>query len=309
MPVVFAPLKILDDVVGDLYSSAKTVASLTKEAFCRNLEVGFSTYMSTKYDRYSKVHTLLSPHKPVNVEDIYVHPALGHSATTIFDENSVDFLFEKRILVVQAIAGHGKSMFIREMFCRLCKLNFGVIPLLIELRDVDFDKLSITDVAYEELSPQGALFSRTTFDKLAKSGKILFLLDGFDEVKTAQRTVALRKIDQLTRDFPTSKVVVTSRPTDIFNGWGPVTILNIKDYDLPQILALVDRSPITGDVRDAFSERVQHDYIKTHRKFLSNPLLCNMMILTFMRGGAIYQNRNIFFTRKLLIRSLNITMI
>jgi len=127
MPIVFAPLKILDDVAGDLYSSAKIMANLTKDAFYRNLQVGFSTYIEAKYERYSKVHTLLSPHKPVNVEDIYVNPRLDNSSKTVLGENSIDFVLEKKIVVVQAIAGHGKSMFLRDMFCHLCRLNFNVI--------------------------------------------------------------------------------------------------------------------------------------------------------------------------------------
>jgi len=147
------------------------------------------------------------------------------------------------------------------------------------------------------VSPQSFLFSKATFEKLTRSGKILFLLDGFDEIKTSQRTSALRKIDQLTRDFPAANIVVTSRPTDIFNGWGPATIVKIRDYDLPQILDLVDRSPIEGDVKDAFRGKVEYSYIKSHKKFLSNPLLCNMMILTFMRGGDIPKQKHIFYKK------------
>lgn len=188
-------------------------------------------------------------------------------------------------------------MFVREMFCRLCKINYGMIPVFLELRDIDFATSNIIDAAHDEVSAKGTLFSRPAFEALVKSGKVLFLLDGFDEVKTSARKLALKKIDQVTRDFPATKLVVTSRPTDTFNGWNPATIVNIRDYDLPQILSLIERSPISGEIKDAFRIKVEQEYIVTHTKFLANPLLCNMMILTFMRGGDIPKQKHIFYRK------------
>lgn len=141
------------------------------------------------------------------------------------------------------------------------------------------------------------LFSKSSFESLIKSGKILFLLDGFDEIKTSSRKSALRKIDQITKEFPAAKVVVTSRPTDVFNSWNPATIISIQDYELPQILELIQRSPIKGEFKDAFHTKVEQDYIRSHRKFLSNPLLCNMMVLTFIRGGDIPKQKHIFYKK------------
>ncbi|RWG01644.1 hypothetical protein [Mesorhizobium sp.] len=301
MAIVFAPLKILDEVASDIYASTKKALAVTKDALVRNLEIGFSSYLNKRYERYSKVHTLLSPNEPVNIEDIYVNPKLTHKGGVLLGEHSIDFILERRVLVTQAIAGHGKSMFVRELFCRLCKLNYGVIPVFLELRDVDFSSTDVVGAAFDELSGKSsgaqALFARPAFDALVKSGKVLFLLDGFDEVTTAERKSALAKIDQITRDFPAARVVVTSRPTDIFNGWNLATIIKIKDYDLHQIIELIERSPIKSDIKDVFRAKVESEYIRTHIRFLANPLLCNMMILTFMRGGDIPQQKHIFYRK------------
>ncbi|TPK96826.1 NACHT domain-containing protein [Mesorhizobium sp. B2-4-14] len=229
MAIVFAPLKILDEVATDVYNSTKRAISITRDVFIRNMEIGFSAYIAAKYERYSKVHTLLSPNVPINVEDIYINPKFDYKNQIVLGENAINFVIDRQILVVQAIAGHGKSMFVRELFCRLCNVNYGLIPIFLELRDIDFELSNVIEAAHEELSAKSTLFSRSSFEALVKSGKVLFLLDGFDEIRTNARKLALRKIDQVTRDFPTAKVVVTSRPTDIFNGWSPATIVTIKE--------------------------------------------------------------------------------
>ncbi len=297
MPIVFAPLKILDEVASDIYSSLKKAANNTKESIYKSLEVGFTDYIEHKYKRYSKIHTLLSPHEPIDVEEIYVHPTLENRSDLVFGENILHFILQRQVTVVQAIAGYGKSMLLRELFCRLSTINHSIIPVFIELRNIDFNKSGVIEAAYQEVFPKNENFSKSYFEKIIDSGKIIFLLDGFDEIKIADREIALKSIDQIAKNYPNSKIVMTSRPSDIFNGWNVSTILSIKEYDLPQIISLIEKSPIDSEIKDAFRERVESDYIKSHVKFLANPLLCNMMILTFMRGGEIPDQKHIFYKK------------
>lgn len=297
MPIILAPLRILDEVASDIYASMKSAAGVTRDAFVRSMEIGFRNYLTQKHRRYAKTHTLLSPHEPLDVDQIYVDPSFSIGEKSYQGDHIFEVISEEPIIVVQAIAGQGKSMLIRHIFCRYCEVNYGLVPIMIELRDVDFTKVDIIDVAYGELKHESNSFSKEAFEAILRSGKVIFLLDGFDEIKTDQRKNALRQIDDLSKKFSRCKVIITSRPSDIFGGWNTATIIEIMDYELPQIISLIERSPIAREVKDAFCTKVKNEYIFSHEKFLSNPLLCNMMILTFMRGGDIPSQQHIFYRK------------
>lgn len=114
MTIAIAPLKILDEVASDLYNAAKKALTITKDTFVSELAIGIGAYIESKYHRYSRVHTLLSPHEPVKINDIYVNPNFSHKEETIIGEAALEFIIEKRIVILQAIAGHGKSIFVRK---------------------------------------------------------------------------------------------------------------------------------------------------------------------------------------------------
>jgi hypothetical protein len=297
MNVVFAPLKILDDIAGDLYSTVKNALTHSRDAFIKNLEIGFGNYISNRHKRYSKVHTLLSPHEPLAIDDIYVEPDVTIAEKKYRGDYLIDLIHKHHILIVQGIAGQGKSMLMRHIFCQFCSVNYGFIPIFLELRDVNFESDDLVSPAFRELSDESRLFSRNDFEALLKTGKFIFLLDGFDEIKTKSRKLALRKIDNFSKEFSRCRIVLTSRPSELFEGWHPASILEIQEYELPQILDLISKSPIKGEVKDAFRPKVEQDYIHSHERFLSNPLLCNMMILTFLRGGDIPSQKHIFYRK------------
>ena len=64
----------------------------------------------------------------------------------------------------------------------------------------------------EAIEDLGVKLDKSLFDFLAKSEKILLILDGFDEVPNNERARVARELETLVRTYSKLRVVVSSRP-------------------------------------------------------------------------------------------------
>ncbi|WFR97112.1 hypothetical protein [Rhizobium tumorigenes] len=160
MPFVIAPIPLFNELCKDVYDGIKKTISLTRDGFLAATEAGISDYYERRLARYEKLHTLLSPHQPVQLRDIFVKPTLACGDLGVTVDSIYDFLAAKRVVVIQGIAGQGKSILIKNLFCEMCRDDHGFIPVFLELRDVDFGKRDIKDVAFEEIFSSNTSYPR-----------------------------------------------------------------------------------------------------------------------------------------------------
>lgn len=297
MPITLAPITTVNNIFSDAYDILKKGIKLTRDHLYSLTEAGIKDYYEKRLARYEKIHTLLSPHEPIKLEDIFVYPTLDYAGGTIKSQDIYDFIKSRRVLVVKGMAGQGKSLLLRHIFCNLTVGNGDLVPVFLELRDIDFDTENVDDAAYREIFSNYSEYPKGAFHNLLNAGRFLFLLDGLDEVNPRHRDKFLKNVDKFTKLFPTAYMIITSRPTDILDGWDISTHCNINDYERKEIEDLVARSPIDDKIKEKFLEKLRNSYYDTHSRFLSNPLLCNMMILTFIQGGDIPEQKHIFYKK------------
>ena len=163
----------------------------------------------TKISKVRKVKTLWQIDKAVDLHSFYCpsHAVVKKSRKHI---RSFDDLDLGENILIQGIAGQGKSMLMRHL-CATELLRGKYIPVFVELRRLQ-DTRSLKAEIYSSLKALDLDVDNELFSGLATSGRLLLLLDGFDEIAEAQVQRVISEIEDLSALEGIIRIVVSSRP-------------------------------------------------------------------------------------------------
>lgn len=113
-------------------------------------------------------------------------------------------------MLVEGGPGQGKSLYLRHL-CLLEGQKSNYIPIFIEFRYLKFKK-SLREELFEAIKYFGVELDDDLFDYLAKSKKILFILDGFDEIPSSARNTTAKELETIARTYPDLNIIISSRP-------------------------------------------------------------------------------------------------
>lgn len=115
--------------------------------------------------------------------------------------------------VLQGTAGQGKSIYLRYLYGQQAFVmpNTGILPLFVELRRVAVSKpvVALVGDAFERL---GLPVSELLVNTYLSSGKVILLLDGFDEIEPDFVDSVVYELEHLLAKHEKLSVLVSSRP-------------------------------------------------------------------------------------------------
>lgn len=158
--------------------------------------------------RVGKVKTILNPDAVSELDQIYFPSAVSFNENDIFIETFMDF--STNHVLIEGGPGQGKSLYLRNI-CLTEGRGNSFIPIFIEFRYLNFEQ-SLRQALFEAIRSFGVEIDDNLFDYLAKSEKILFILDGFDEVPSAVRQKTARELENIGRTYSNLRIIISSRP-------------------------------------------------------------------------------------------------
>ena len=194
-------------------------------------------------------------------------------------------------VVVQGTVGQGKSIFFRYL-ASIELTNASTIPLFIELRKVSND-VSIVNCCVKEMCVLGFVSDGDLFKFLAENGKILLLLDGFDEVPIDRRSSLIDELEQLSRTFEQTRILISSRPE--------------SGIEKSALFRVVQLSPLEGDEYKDVLKRICHseeiankiisglDALPQVRALLTTPLMVALLVFRYKADQSIPENAIAFY--------------
>ncbi|MBC3911609.1 NACHT domain-containing protein [Undibacterium umbellatum] len=204
--------KLLSPIVSDLYKNAKEA---TVTGLKRWDASGFAEKLAMNIYKLGMVRTIWSKEEEVALLDFYYPPNVSsqEKRTKKLLKNVVKLgSFGKGNLVIEGVVGQGKSMLLRYLSIKEASTNQSLrIPIFIELRTLLSSFTLLTSI-YKYLEAFDIDVDDKTFDYLAKSGRFVLLLDGFDELDKSLIVQTLNEISHLALRYPGLQIVVTSRP-------------------------------------------------------------------------------------------------
>ena len=262
--------ELFKKAVGDLYGF------VCERTGCKIRQWNTERKIETLYRKMSsvrKVKTIWQVDKPVDLSAFYCdsHVAIDDKRKTV---RQLSDLGAHGNLLIEGIAGQGKSIFLRYL-CAVELAQGNCIPLFLELRRIDRAH-SLRNRIYAAFAALELDVDDALFDALAASGKVLLLLDAFDEVPEDLKTSVLTDIEDLASKHEHMRIIVTSRPHQTArtsNHFSIVALDNLAGDEYTQVVTrLAQGQSWANGLIDHIEERASH--IK--------PLLCTPLMVTLL---------------------------
>ncbi|UWP99462.1 NACHT N-terminal Helical domain 1-containing protein [Aliiroseovarius crassostreae] len=205
----------------------------------------------------------------------------------------------KRLMIVGG-AGSGKTTLLQWAALQCCEAEekcaisdfSGLIPIFIRLRSVEkfCAGMSVLEAAKSTYSNLFINFDEADLLEKVEAGRVVFLIDGLDEVPSEERLSAMTWIDELSDWATNCRIVVTTRPLSDLSqhlwGFREAHLENMTHEDILKFVTYWHRAVASGLVGDemiqsidASRERllVAISSIGSIRALATNPLMCAIL--------------------------------
>lgn len=260
-----------------------------------DLRVSFVEYLEKSFEKYSRIKTILYKNQPKYLYDFFECGDLSLNHETVNCQSIKNIVDISRFNIIVGLGGMGKSTLMKHFFLDTIENNY-CIPLFIELRNYD-GSTSLIDYCYNSMKILGFKPEIKYFKYALDSGIFLFLLDGYDEIKDELRSKFRNELFDLCDEFNNNSFIISSRPCDSFIGWSRFTVLKTRPLSKKQAISLIEKIDYDQDTKEHFINELNTKLYREHRSFASNPLLLNILLLTFDEYAKIPEKLHIFYSK------------
>jgi hypothetical protein len=225
------------------------------------------------------------------------------------DDSFRTFIAKGQLAILIGAPGAGKSTWSKWLQKELLTARWAGISIRVELRGLNTDSMP----SLHELVRQAAgkhLAEDLTADRIAnwlQANRLMFILDGFDEIRPEDRDMVLSWISELSVSLKGCCCVVTSRPltTEHLNrfgsSWGR---WNIEPFDQPRIVDYIQRwysfTPLIEDSDRAVNATLVASGWRrdpTIGPLTGNPLLLSTLLMVHHLDGRLPSGRSQLYQR------------
>ena len=268
------------------------------EKFKVDFDIAFTEYTKNSYDKYSRIKTVLYRTEPKYIYDFFEAPFLEMRRKGIFKANNVNSILDiSNFVIIQGTGGIGKSTLMKHLFINELEKK-DLIPIFIELKDInDFNaEYEIENIILKKLIDLGSNLNKKYFEYALKSGCFLLLFDGYDEILTQKRDSFFKKIDSFCDKYSQNYYIISSRPFSEFVEFQRFTVINTCPFSKDQAISLVNKIDFEMGIKQRFVNALDSELFEKHQSFASNPLLLNIMLLTYDNYAEIPEKLHLFYS-------------
>jgi energy-coupling factor transporter ATP-binding protein EcfA2 len=292
--IIEAAIKsFVQQLVKESFAWTGKITNETKRLFDTSLQ----EYFIRQQVRHSSLKTILNGNVPVYLYDIYFPLNLRRNINYVETSKIANLFIDNNFVTIIGGAGSGKSTLIKHLFINSIVEQYG-IPILIELRYLNDYNGTIEDYISEIIFENQLSQSLDLLKGLLKQGKIIFFLDGFDELNNDLEGTIIKQLTSFLNKYGDNKYILTSRPytsvefLPLFHNY-QIETLNKDQVKQFIKLQLNNENELSQKIIESV-ENTDQSYITS---FLSNPLLLSLYILTFQSNPDIPHKKYIFYRR------------
>lgn len=258
-------------------------------------EVDYGPHIRYSFEKCQHVRTLLNRDRPIPLMDIFIGTDFKCGDKYSDHISTLEQIYDNRRALITGTGGGGKTMFMKYIWCCFFERPFNRIPLFIELRNFNGNTKDsfysfLFRTAVSDQHAEQSEFNRALFD-----GNFCLILDGFDEVPEDSKPFCEAAILDIAARALNAIIVVSGRQDDRFSGWTLFQEYRVQPLDIKKTVELISKLDFDKKIKSKFISRVKKDLFKTHKSFLSNPLLSTMMLLTFDQFADIPDKIHLFY--------------
>lgn len=297
MSAVFTE-KMLEEVasksIGKMCSKVGDFAKDQAKKIQIDYDGAFKAYLKRAYEKYHKIKTLIYKTEPKELYSFFVCNSITFDKR-IVDATDINNLLDiSNFIILQGTGGIGKSTLMKHFFVNTLH-ETDLIPLFIELRDINTFDGSIIEFAYNSICRLGFTLEQKYFEYALKTGCFAIFLDGYDEVSAEKADRAFKEIDELCDLYCNNYFLISSRPNQSFIEFQRFSVMDVAPLNKDQALELIRKLDFDSEVKERFLVALDENLYERHSSFASNPLLLTIMLLTYDNYAEIPQKLHIFY--------------
>lgn len=284
------------DLVERVYKHGSAKSKATVDTLRLKFTTKLTEYLNQTAVRCRKVKTLISRTDPIDIEEAYVAASFRVADSEFSEAELLRRACAGEQIIISGIAGSGKSMTMRYLYLQLCKSQGNLIPVFLELRHVGFrGGQDVIGYVIDQIANFTHSIERQAFLSVLKERRVVFLLDGFDEIAIEVRERAEKDILEIARSYPLCPILVSSRPDSRFQRWHSFIEAKVCPLSIEQVEELIAKTKYNEPTKINFMRRIKEGLFSSHKELLSNPLLATMMLMTFEEFAEIPSKMHIFY--------------
>lgn len=272
-PSALALLKVINKPLNDLYDFIKTETKFHIEKQKLN---DISGKLDNKIENIKKVKTIYKGDEAIDLT-LFYYPPYINSDKGYTKAESIGNISSKNF-VIEGVAGQGKSILLRYLTYREYQEE-NRIPIFIELRKLN-EKAEIFSFIKESISSWVFSVSDELLNWVLKSGKIVLLLDGFDELKEKDVSNVIKDLESISQQYPQTQIVVTSRPDNAIQSSNFFKVLSIRPYEDDEIIGLIRKLVDDDDSFGNLVKALKESPLKVD-ELLKTPLMVTLFVMTY----------------------------
>lgn len=219
---------------------------------------------------------------------------------------------EKQYLMVLGAPGCGKSTFLRKMGIEALKGRQGgfkkhhCIPVLLELKRFNEPRVDIKKLIATEFQICGFPNAEPFTRKALEQGKLLILLDGLDEVPTANRDTVIDTIQDFVDQYDKNRYITSCRIAAYLYNFRRFMDVTIAEFDDDQIRQFINNwfqsetDKQSGTAKRCW-EILQQPKNAAAKELAHTPLLLTFLCLIYDRSQTFSNNRSTLYRKALRI--------
>ena len=223
-----------------------------------------------------------------------------------------DIANQETKLLILGKPGSGKTTFLKHLAIDWCngKFRSNLIAVLIEFRQICDEEWSLLDAIGKELQIQ----DEKQVEVLLKNGKLLIVMDGFDEVSTQLlRTQVQSQLGKIANDYSKNCFIMTCRTQIMQRIPNGFTLVEVTDFNINQVQAFV-HNWFRADGQDELSLKTQWQNLELAldenpalKELAVTPVLLGLICLVLQDEGEIPAQAGLLYERgiRLLLRKWN----
>ena len=223
----------------------------------------------------------------------------------------------KQYLMVLGGPGMGKSTFLRKIGLEALKKNgdfeHQCIPVFLELKRFPEDQIDIEALITKEFEICGYPYPQRKAMKALKSGKLLILFDGLDEVPAAKVDNVISKIEDFVDQYGQNRFIASCRMAAYTKRFKQFTDVEMAEFDGSQVKAYINnwfastsdlyRRQLDEEMKTAercWKALVEKEHRST-RELARNPLLLTLLCMVYDKSQNFPRNRADLYEKALNI--------
>jgi hypothetical protein len=283
--------RLIAPLIVDLYKGAKKAGATGLDRWEAST---FPKKLARKLRVIEEVRTLWNPDKEVSLLDFY-HPPKVMVGLQSKPLNRLSDLGPGNF-VIEGIVGQGKSILLRHLAMQEVVSNDArSLPIFIELRSLT-SKVGLVEAINAQLANFDVDISDETVQFLCRSGRVSFLLDGFDELEESIVKETLAILTGYATKFPELQIVITSRPGNEIQKCTSFKTVRIAGLRVSDYSPFLQKLGLDSFKVAQIKEAIRKSPSKVS-ELITTPLMLTLVVMVYESEKEIPETLPEFFDR------------